>query len=81
VIRLLHRQRAGLALDSEEALAAVEAIPTVVIGDVDHCRRKLRAIEAQGVDRLMCLKQFGALPHGLVMRSLRVLAKHLLPEF
>ncbi len=80
-IALLHRQRAGLALDPEEALAAVESIPTVLIGDVESCRRKLRAIEALGVDRLMCLMQFGALPQALVMSSLRTLGKHLIPEF
>ena len=78
-IRLLHRQRAGLAIDPEEALAAVEVIPTAVIGDVDHCRRKLRAIEALGVDRLLCLMQFGPLSHERVMRSLRTLGESVLP--
>lgn len=80
-IALLQRQRAGLPLDPEQALAAVESIPSVLIGDVEHCRRKLRAIEAQGVDRLMCLMQFGPLPHALVMRSLRTVGKFLVPEF
>ena len=79
-IRLLHRQRAGLPNDPEEALAAIEVIPTAVIGDVDHCRRKLRAIQALGVDRLLCLMQFGALPHARVMSSLRALGKSVLPE-
>lgn len=79
-IRLLHRQRAGLPIDPEEALAAVEVIPTAVIGDVDHCRRKLRAIEALGVDRLLCLMQFGPLPHARVLRSLQTLGESVLPE-
>jgi alkanesulfonate monooxygenase SsuD/methylene tetrahydromethanopterin reductase-like flavin-dependent oxidoreductase (luciferase family) len=79
-IALLHRQRAGLAIDPERALAAVEAIATAVIGDVDHCRRKLRAIQALGVDRLLCLMQFGPLPHARVLGSLRALAKSVLPE-
>ena len=78
-IRLLHRQRAGLPIDPEEALAALEVIPTAVIGDVDHCRRKLRAIEALGVDRLLCLMQFGPLPHERVMRNLRTLGESVLP--
>ena len=79
-IRLLHRQRAGLPIDPEEALAAVEVIPTAVIGDVDHCRQKLRAIQALGVDRLLCLMQFGPLPQPRVMSSLRTLGKAVLPE-
>jgi alkanesulfonate monooxygenase SsuD/methylene tetrahydromethanopterin reductase-like flavin-dependent oxidoreductase (luciferase family) len=79
-IRLLHHQRAGLAIDPEEALAAVEVIPTAVIGDVDHCRRKLKAIQALGVDRLLCLMQFGPLPHARVLSSLRALGKSVLPE-
>ncbi len=78
-IRLLHRQRAGLPIDPEEALAALEVIPTAVIGDVDHCRRKLRAIEALGVDRLLCLMQFGPLSHESVMRSLRTIGESVLP--
>jgi len=80
VIRLLHRQRAGLPIDPEEALAAVEAIPTAVIGDVDACRQKLRAIQALGVDRLLCLMQFGPLPHARILSSLALLGRHVLPE-
>jgi hypothetical protein len=79
-IRLLHRQRAGLPIDPEEALAAVEVIPTTVIGDVDHCRKKLRTIQALGVDRLLCLMQFGPLPHARVMGSLRALGQSVLSE-
>jgi hypothetical protein len=79
-IALLHRQRAGMAIDPEEALAAVEAIPTAVIGDVESCRRKLRTIKALGVDRLLCLMQFGPLPQARVMQSLRTLGKAILPE-
>lgn len=79
-IRLLHRQRAGLPIDPEEALAAIEAIPTAVIGDVASCRAKLRAIEDLGVDRLLCLMQFGPLAQSSVLNSLRTLGKSILPE-
>ncbi|MEZ4334387.1 MAG: LLM class flavin-dependent oxidoreductase [Myxococcota bacterium] len=80
VIRLLHRQRAGQALDPEETLAAVEAIPTAVIGDVETCRRKLRAIEALGVDRLLCLMQFGPLAPARIEASIRTLGESILPD-
>lgn len=79
-IRLLHHQRAGLPIDPEEAQSAIEAIPTAVIGDVDQCRAKLKAIQALGVDRLLCLMQFGPLPQARILSSLRTLGKSVLPE-
>ena len=36
-------------------------VDTAVIGDVEHCRRKLQGFADVGVDRLMCLVQFGPL--------------------
>lgn len=79
-IRLLHRQRAGLPIDPEEALATIEAIPTAVIGDVDTCLRKLQAIQALGVDRLLCLMQFGPLEPARILNSIRTLGRTVLPE-
>lgn len=81
VIALMNRLRAGQALDPEEAFDAVESFDSVMIGDVDSCRRKLRRIESMGVDRLMCLMQFGTLTHDAVMSSLRTTGKLLVPEF
>jgi hypothetical protein len=80
-IALMNRQRAGHALDPEEVYAAIEPIDTVVIGDVATCRRKLEVLADQGLDRLMCLMQFGALPHEAAMKSLRLVGEKLLPEF
>jgi alkanesulfonate monooxygenase SsuD/methylene tetrahydromethanopterin reductase-like flavin-dependent oxidoreductase (luciferase family) len=80
-IALMNRQRAGHALDPEEVYEALDPIDTVVIGDVDTCRRKLHRIAAQGVDRLMCMMQVGRLPHERAMRSLRLAGEHLVPEF
>jgi alkanesulfonate monooxygenase SsuD/methylene tetrahydromethanopterin reductase-like flavin-dependent oxidoreductase (luciferase family) len=54
---------------------------SVIIGDVDAVRRKLARYAALGTDRLMCLMQFGALPHASVLRSLRLVGEALLPEF
>jgi hypothetical protein len=34
-----------------------------------------------GVDRLMCLMQFGHLSHEQAMRSLRLVGEALIPEF
>lgn len=81
VIAMMNRLRAGQTFDPEEAFEAVEAFDSVMIGDVDSCRRKLRRIESMGIDRLMCLMQFGTLSHEAVMRSLRTTGKFLVPEF
>jgi alkanesulfonate monooxygenase SsuD/methylene tetrahydromethanopterin reductase-like flavin-dependent oxidoreductase (luciferase family) len=79
VIRLLNRQRAGLALDPLEAFEALEPMESVVIGDAEACRRKMEGYAAIGVDRLMCLMAFGALPHERVAASLRLAGEALLP--
>jgi alkanesulfonate monooxygenase SsuD/methylene tetrahydromethanopterin reductase-like flavin-dependent oxidoreductase (luciferase family) len=79
-IALMNRQRAGHALDPEEVQEAIDPIDTVVIGDVESCRRKLRRLAEQGLDRLMCLVQFGPLPHEAALRSLRLVGEALLPE-
>jgi hypothetical protein len=50
------------------------------IGDGDTCRRKLRRLAAQGLDRLLCLMQFGPIPHEAALRSIRLVGEHLLPE-
>jgi hypothetical protein len=52
----------------------------VIIGDVDLCRKKLTRYAEIGTDRLMCLMQFGTLPHARVMSSLRTAGEALLPE-
>jgi alkanesulfonate monooxygenase SsuD/methylene tetrahydromethanopterin reductase-like flavin-dependent oxidoreductase (luciferase family) len=79
-IALLNRQRAGQVLDPEEVYEVLDPIDTVVIGDVETCRRKLRRIAGQGLDRLMCLMQFGPLPHAAAMGSIRLVGEELVPE-
>jgi alkanesulfonate monooxygenase SsuD/methylene tetrahydromethanopterin reductase-like flavin-dependent oxidoreductase (luciferase family) len=81
LIALMNRQRAGQKLDPEEVFDAVEPYDTCVIGDVDLCRRKLRAFEATGLDRLMCMMQFGMLPPEAALRSIEILGKQIVPEF
>ena len=34
-----------------------------------------------GTDRLMCLMQFGRIPHEAVMRSTRLAGEYLIPHF
>lgn len=81
VIRLLNRHEAGLPLDPEEIYDAFLDVESVIIGDIDVCRRKIAAHLELGIDRLGCFAQFGALTHEPVMRSLRIAGEVLLPEF
>jgi len=79
VIALMNRQRAGQVLDPVEVFEALEPLDTAIIGDVESCRAKLEKFAALGVDRLMCLMDFGALPHERVMESIRLVGKQLVP--
>jgi alkanesulfonate monooxygenase SsuD/methylene tetrahydromethanopterin reductase-like flavin-dependent oxidoreductase (luciferase family) len=63
-----------------EAYEALTPIDSVIIGDVETCRRKLARYADLGVDRLMCLMQMGHLEHRYAMRSIRTLGKQLIPE-
>lgn len=53
----------------------------VVVGDPDDCIRMAKRYEAVGTDLLMCLVQPRAIPQDKVLRSIELLAKHVLPEF
>jgi len=81
VVRLLNRQLAGERLDPVEVYETLEPIESVIIGDVDLCRKKLARYAGIGTDRLMCLMQFGTLPHERVLASLRTVGDALLPDF
>ncbi len=81
VIRLLNRQLMGETVDPEEAFECLEAIESVVIGDVDACRKKIHAYHGLGIDRLMGLMSFGYLSQEDTLRSIRLTGEHLIPEF
>lgn len=80
VIALLNRQLVGEALDPVEVFEVMEAIPSVVIGDVDACESKLRAYARVGCDRLMCLMQMGGVSQESVLRSIRLTGEELIPR-
>jgi len=81
VIRLLNRQRAGYEIDPEEAYAVLDALESVVIGDPDRCCQKMERYADLGIDRLMCLMQFGALAPERVLESIRLAGEVLVPRF
>jgi len=81
VIAVLKRMARGETISNEEAHEVLEPLDSVVIGDVDHCIRKASQYVGIGADRLMCLMQYGRIPHEAVMRSTRLAGEFLIPHF
>ena len=79
VVRLLRHAAAGRAVSPEEAYETLDPLDSVIIGDVETCRRKMQRYRDIGVDRLMCFMQIGDLGHESIMRSLRLTAGELMP--
>ncbi|MBO0732448.1 MAG: LLM class flavin-dependent oxidoreductase, partial [Acidimicrobiaceae bacterium] len=52
----------------------------IIVGTAEECLRKILRYEEAGVDQLLCYVQFGDLPHDKIMRSLELLAKHVIPR-
>ena len=78
---VLKRMAQGETISREEAHETLEMLDCVVIGDPDHCAAKLRGYEAIGADRMMCMMQFGSIPHEAVLRSIELAGRHLMPAF
>jgi alkanesulfonate monooxygenase SsuD/methylene tetrahydromethanopterin reductase-like flavin-dependent oxidoreductase (luciferase family) len=53
----------------------------VIVGDVDHCLRKVERYKAAGLDHLICLMQVDRVPHEKVMRSIELFATKIMPRF
>jgi alkanesulfonate monooxygenase SsuD/methylene tetrahydromethanopterin reductase-like flavin-dependent oxidoreductase (luciferase family) len=81
VVKVLKRMACDEPISFEEAHEILEPLDSVVIGDPQHCIDKLKGYEAIGADRMMCLMQFGAVPHEAVLRSFELAGRHLVPAF
>lgn len=53
----------------------------VAFGDPEEIVRVARRYEAAGFTHFLAIPNFGGLPHKLVVRSLELMAKHVLPRF
>lgn len=72
------------ALDSEPRELSDEELKQhqmVVIGNPDEVIAKIEAFEHGGMDQIICFKQAGHIPHANIMKSLRLMAQHVLPHF
>jgi len=81
VIALLKRMARGETVSFEEAHEVTETLDSVIIGDPDHCIKKMDVYRKIGTDRMMCLLQYGSIPHEAVMRSTRLAGEYLIPHF
>jgi alkanesulfonate monooxygenase SsuD/methylene tetrahydromethanopterin reductase-like flavin-dependent oxidoreductase (luciferase family) len=59
----------------------LDAEDMVIVGDVARCIQKLEHYRATGVDRVLCLMQFGRIPHAKVLRSIELFGEHVIPRF
>jgi len=65
----------------EATFEEVDGEDMVIIGDVDHCIRKLERYQRIGADRVLCLMQAARIPHEAVMKSIELFGKHIIPHF
>jgi alkanesulfonate monooxygenase SsuD/methylene tetrahydromethanopterin reductase-like flavin-dependent oxidoreductase (luciferase family) len=79
VIRLLNRQFLKMPIDPVEAYEVLAEVDSAIIGDPAQCLRKMGKFKEAGVDRLLCLQQFGFLDHDRVCGSIRRLGSEVRP--
>lgn len=53
----------------------------VIVGDPDHCIRKLERYQRAGCNRVLCLMQASRIPHDAVLRSIDLFGNHVIPHF
>ncbi len=63
------------------SLTALEAAGMVVVGDPEHCRRKLQAYRDAGVDRLLLAVSAGGVSSEIVRECLRLVGAKIIPHF
>jgi len=76
------RNLMNLDLDPKDAPdAKLKQHHMVVVGNQDEVCRKFEAFEKAGLDQIIMFKQAGRIPHQNIMKSLRLIGKHVLPHF
>jgi alkanesulfonate monooxygenase SsuD/methylene tetrahydromethanopterin reductase-like flavin-dependent oxidoreductase (luciferase family) len=53
----------------------------VIVGDVDHCLRKVERYQEAGLDHFIALMQADRIPHDKVMRSIELFGTKVMPRF
>ena len=78
--QVIGRVRAGEDVSNEEIFQVLSEQDSLIVGDPETCRRKMKRYEEIGIDRLMCFQQVGQLTHDQIMGSIRQVGQ-LIPEF
>lgn len=81
VLVLLKLMAKGEKVSFRDAHEVLEKLDCVIIGDPDHCIEKVEGYRGIGADRLMCLMQFGTIPHADVVRSIGMWGADVAPAF
>jgi len=66
---------------AESTDAQLKGHDMIVVGNPDYVNRKLEAFQKAGVNQVIFFKQAGQIPHQNIMRSLRLIGKHVLPYY
>jgi len=76
------RNLMAMDLDPKDASdAQLKEHHMVVVGNPDEVNRKLETFHKSGLNQVICFKQSGNIPHQNIMRSLKLMAKHVLPHY
>ena len=67
--------------NNECTFADLDAEDMVIVGDVDHCIRKVERYRDAGLDHFISLMQADRIPHEKVMRSIELFAREIMPRF
>jgi alkanesulfonate monooxygenase SsuD/methylene tetrahydromethanopterin reductase-like flavin-dependent oxidoreductase (luciferase family) len=59
----------------------LDAEDMVIVGDVDHCLRKVERYAEVGLDHFIALMQCDRIPHEKVLRSIELFGTHIAPRF
>jgi alkanesulfonate monooxygenase SsuD/methylene tetrahydromethanopterin reductase-like flavin-dependent oxidoreductase (luciferase family) len=54
---------------------------SIIIGDPETVRRKMKHYQDIGVDRLLCFQQVGGLSHDSIMKSIELIGSEVIPYF
>ena len=65
---------------ARKTVAAIMTDPTPQ-ERADYVVRKLEQFQKAGVSQVIFFKQAGRIPHQTIMKSLRLIGKHILPHF
>ena len=81
VVALMKREFAGEEISNEEIFETIRHLDSVIIGDLATCRRKMAVYRDLGIDRLMCLVQYGEIPHSRILSCIDLIGGELIPYF